>query len=105
VYGNRYAGNWAGGLWMVYSKADRRWAEVDLTVVSLELLTVFVGGPLAGWIAYMITRRDWRVSFWMVVLATGEIYGGMSLFYSSLSPLISFLYLLGGCLRLIEQAS
>jgi hypothetical protein len=29
----------------------------------------------------------------------------MSLFYSSLSPLISFLYLLGGCLRLIEQAS
>ena len=77
VYGSRYANNWASGLWMVYAKADKRWAEADLTVISLELLTVFGAGPLALWICYGISKRDYRVAFWMIVLATGELYGGM----------------------------
>lgn len=61
---------------MVYAQADKRWAGVDLTVISLELLTVFVAGPLAAWICYMIAKGDKMASFWMIVLATGEIYGG-----------------------------
>jgi len=65
---------------MVYAKADKRWAEADLTVISLELLTVFGAGPLALWICYGISRRDYRVAFWMIVLATGELYGGFMTF-------------------------
>jgi len=77
VYGSRYADNWASKLWMVYAKADKRWAEADTTVVSLELLTVLGAGPLAAWVCWALAKRDWRVSFWMIVLATGELYGGI----------------------------
>jgi len=80
IYGSRYADNWASKLWMVYAKADNRWAEADLTVISLELLTVFGAGPLALWICYGISKRDYRVAFWMIVLATGELYGGFMTF-------------------------
>ncbi|ESZ92276.1 hypothetical protein SBOR_7316 [Sclerotinia borealis F-4128] len=80
VYGALYADNWASKLWMVYAQADRRWAGADLTVVSLELLTVLGAGPLALWICWGIARKDWRVNFWMVVLATGELYGGFMTF-------------------------
>jgi hypothetical protein len=50
-----------------------------LTVVSLELLTVGLGAPLALWICELLRRgekggnRKW---FWMIVLATAELYGG-----------------------------
>lgn len=63
---------------MIYAKADRRWAGADLTVVSLELLTVLGAGPLALYISYGIAKRDPMVGYWMIVLATGELYGGMS---------------------------
>lgn len=77
VFGNAYADNWAGKLWMVYAKADARWAQADLTIISLELLTVFGAGPLALWVCYAISVRNPMASFWMVVLATGELYGGL----------------------------
>jgi hypothetical protein len=77
LYGAAYGDNWATKLWMVYAQADKRWAGADLTVVSLELLTVLCAGPLAAYICLGIQRRDFRVAFWMVVLATGELYGGM----------------------------
>ncbi|TKA62200.1 hypothetical protein B0A49_08974 [Cryomyces minteri] len=79
-------------LWQEYARADRRWGGVDLTVVSLELLTVCVAGPMALWICEMLRRREVRgegmgrrvgsgkVWFWMVVLATGELYGGFMTF-------------------------
>lgn len=63
---------------MVYAKADKRWAQADLTVISLELLTVLVAGPMALYICYGISKRNIDVPFWMIVLATGELYGGMS---------------------------
>ncbi|PBP17492.1 emopamil binding protein [Diplocarpon rosae] len=80
VFGSRYADNWGSGLWMVYAKADQRWAEADLTVISLELLTVLGAGPLALYICYAISQRDPMSAFWMVVLATGELYGGFMTF-------------------------
>lgn len=70
---------------MVYAQADKRWGEADLTVISLELLTVLGAGPLAAWICWGIARRNWSVSFWMVVLATGELYGGTVSFPTSFS--------------------
>lgn len=76
VYGSAYADNWAGKLWMVYAQADKRWAGADLTVISLELLTVFVAGPMAAYICYMIAKGNKMASFWMIVLATAELYGG-----------------------------
>lgn len=77
LYGSAYGDNWASKLWLVYSKADHRWAGADATIVSLELLTVFGAGPLSAWICYGITKRDWKVAPWLIVLATAELYGGM----------------------------
>ncbi|XDG02164.1 hypothetical protein ABKA04_001779 [Annulohypoxylon sp. FPYF3050] len=83
---NRAYGPQAGGdnpfaqLWMVYAKADRRWAGADLSVISLELLTVFVAGPLACYICYGIAKKDPRTNIWMIVIATMELYGGFITF-------------------------
>lgn len=76
LYGAAHGNNWGTKLWMVYAQADRRWAEADLTVISLELLTVLFAGPLALYICFAISRRDPSASFWMIVLATAELYGG-----------------------------
>lgn len=79
-YGAAYGEHWHSALWREYAKADRRWAGTDLTVVSLELLTVFVGGPLACWICSRLVKEEWGSAwFWMCVLATGELYGGKRL--------------------------
>ncbi|KAI5862930.1 Emopamil-binding protein [Durotheca rogersii] len=63
-------------LWMVYAKADRRWAGADLSVISLELLTVFVAGPLAVAVCAALARGSPRASVLMLVVATMELYGG-----------------------------
>ncbi|KAF4509642.1 hypothetical protein G6O67_003790 [Ophiocordyceps sinensis] len=84
--GRRIYGPQAGGdnpfaqLWMVYARADRRWAGADLGVISLELLTVFFDGPLACYICYLIARKNPKASIWMIVLATCELYGGFMTF-------------------------
>jgi Sec-independent protein secretion pathway component TatC len=71
-------------LWQEYAKADKRWGGTDLTVVALEILTVFVAGPLACWICYLLSKDEkkgvLKKWFWMIVLATGEIYGGWMTF-------------------------
>ncbi|KAI0166990.1 Emopamil-binding protein [Hypoxylon sp. FL1284] len=85
-YTSRAYGPQAGGdnpfarLWMVYAKADRRWAGADLSVISLELLTVFVAGPLACCICYGLARKDPRTNVVMIVTATMELYGGFITF-------------------------
>jgi hypothetical protein len=82
LFGANYGTSPLSRLWQEYAKADRRWGGTDLTVVSLEILTVGVAGPLACWICWLLTRDErkgvLRKWFWMVVLATGEIYGGES---------------------------
>ncbi|KAF4119610.1 Emopamil binding protein [Geosmithia morbida] len=81
IYGPQAGGdNPFAQLWMVYAKADRRWAGVDLGVVSLELLTVVFDGLLALYICWCLARRDAKVSIWMIVLATCELYGGFMTF-------------------------
>lgn len=69
-------------LWQEYAKADKRWGEADLTIVSIELLTVLIEGPLAVYICELLRRQDrgGKVWFWASVLATGEIYGGKLFF-------------------------
>jgi hypothetical protein len=83
LYGANYGTTPFSRLWQEYAKADKRWGGVDLTVVSLEILTVFVAGPLACWICYQLSKDERKGAvkkyFWMIVLATAEIYGGESL--------------------------
>ncbi|KAF2836860.1 Emopamil-binding protein, partial [Patellaria atrata CBS 101060] len=99
VYGAAYGTGVLSRLWQEYALADRRWGGVDLGVVSLELLTVFVGAPLAAYVCVLLARGEGeegmvrgkgdmglkrvfggRVAFWMAVLATGELYGGFMTF-------------------------
>ncbi|EOD50273.1 putative ebp domain protein [Neofusicoccum parvum UCRNP2] len=61
LFGAAYGSGPFSRLWQEYAKADARWGGADLTVVSLELLTVFVGGPLALWCAEMVRRGEWWV--------------------------------------------
>lgn len=77
MYGARYGTGPTSLLWQEYAKADSRFGGADLTTISLELLTVVIGGPLALWCAYGIARRRADAGFWMTILAVGEIYGGM----------------------------
>lgn len=45
-------------------------------MVSLELLTVFVMGPLACLVCYDIAKKNPRANILMTIIATAEIYGG-----------------------------
>jgi hypothetical protein len=82
LFGANYGTSPFSRLWQEYAKADKRWGGVDLTVVCLEILTVLVAGPLACWICYLLSRDErkgaLRKWFWMIVLATAELYGGES---------------------------
>ncbi len=85
TYGAAQGDGFAARLWQEYARADRRWGGADLTVVSLEILTVGFGTGIAAAVCAALVgggREEGRggVSakawFWMVVLATGELYGG-----------------------------
>lgn len=80
LYGSEYGKNPVSALWREYAKADARWGGSDLTVISLELLTVLIGGPLSSFICYAIVKNRKDTWFWMMVLATGELYGGFMTF-------------------------
>ncbi|CAL5868100.1 uncharacterized protein PFLUO_LOCUS2324 [Penicillium psychrofluorescens] len=93
IYGPAYGSGPSARIWQEYAKADRRWAGADLTVVSLELLTVFLGGPAALYTCYLLyrssnpnisapTRGAAKGSLWLIAsaLATAELYGGFMTF-------------------------
>ncbi|KAE9966366.1 hypothetical protein BLS_006642 [Venturia inaequalis] len=95
IYGSAYGTSPTAMLWQEYAKADARWGGADLTVISLELLTVLIGGPLSAYICYLMAKGHGdvgptspsgkkgiggKLSFWMIVLATGELYGGFMTF-------------------------
>lgn len=80
LYGAEYGTNPLSALWREYAKADARWAGSDLTVISLELLTVFIGAPMAVYICDCLRKQKKDAWFWMIVLATGELYGGFMTF-------------------------
>lgn len=45
-------------LWMVYAKADRRWAGVDLATLSIEIITVVFGGVMAVLVCWDLARKN-----------------------------------------------
>lgn len=84
LYGNAYADNFFATIWRNYAEADARYAGVDLTTLSLEIITVFLAGPLALYVANCV-RRDMKTFngvidgptwFWATILASTELYGG-----------------------------
>ncbi|KAL2863398.1 EXPERA domain-containing protein [Aspergillus lucknowensis] len=93
VYGAAYGTLPSARLWQEYAKADHRWAVADPTVVSLEILTVFLGGPAAVYICYLLwvsshprttasDKGSAKGKLWLVAtaLATAELYGGFMTF-------------------------
>ena len=89
IYGSNQGTNIFAKLWQDYAKADRRWGGADVTIISLEILTVVLGGPLALYVAELIRRgggggragrdsgRDSaKLWFWGSLLACGALYGG-----------------------------
>lgn len=77
LHGAFYGTSPTARLWQEYAKADRRWGGSDLTVISLELLTVFLMGPLAIYVCHLLRRRENpRAMWWMTVIAVSELYGG-----------------------------
>jgi len=68
--------------WKEYGLADRRWAyKLDPTVVSLEILTVYVVGPLCLFAFYgQLRRSNWFHSV-QVTIAVAELYGGCMTFF------------------------
>ncbi|KAI9846414.1 MAG: hypothetical protein M1837_004005 [Sclerophora amabilis] len=80
TYGPSYGLSPTAKLWQEYARADARWGGADSTVISIELLTVFLGGPLALWICEGLRRQNRNCWLGMVVLATAELYGGFMTF-------------------------
>ena len=77
-YGVKHSDTPLGKLWQEYARADLRWGVSDVPTVSIELITVVLGGPLALWVSEMVRKRQPRRWFWIAVLAICEIYGTAS---------------------------
>ncbi|KAL9015330.1 MAG: hypothetical protein Q9173_000058 [Seirophora scorigena] len=89
-YGNVYGSSSSAKIWQEVARADARYAGVDLTTLSLEIITVVLAGPIALYVAERVRRDVQRAErkgsgtevlaagtcFWAAVLATGELYGG-----------------------------
>lgn len=93
IYGAAYGNGPSARLWQEYAKADHRWAQADVGVISLELLTVFLGGPAAVYVCHLLwkscgeglsasKRGGLKATLWLVMvgLATAELYGGFMTF-------------------------
>jgi hypothetical protein len=93
VYGAAYGTGPSARLWQEYAKADRRWAVADAPTICIELLTVFLGGPAAVYVCYLLWKASSsrstasakgaaKARLWLVApaLATAELYGGFMTF-------------------------
>ncbi|XP_011435279.2 emopamil-binding protein-like [Magallana gigas] len=67
-------------VWKEYALADKRWGVSDPTIVSLEILTVFITGPLAVWLIFAILKDKSYRHFIQIFLCVCELYGGWMTF-------------------------
>eukprot|EP01138_Halocafeteria_seosinensis_P010130 gb/GECG01010344.1/.p1 GENE.gb/GECG01010344.1/~~gb/GECG01010344.1/.p1 ORF type:complete len:236 (+),score=15.99 gb/GECG01010344.1/:1-708(+) len=66
--------------WRLYSKADPRWEVFNADVMTLEILTVFLMGPLALLAIYAVyTRQPYR-HLLQFAIGICELYGGWMTF-------------------------
>ncbi|XP_029458694.1 emopamil-binding protein-like [Rhinatrema bivittatum] len=67
-------------LWKEYGKADARWLHSDPTIVSLEIITVGLGGLLALVLIFAIIEDKPYRHFIQITLCVCELYGGWMTF-------------------------
>lgn len=79
-------------LWSEYAKSDRRWGGADLGIISIEIVTVFLDGPGAVYICYLIAkimnnektalRNQYKPRLWFaaIIVACLELVGGFYTF-------------------------
>ncbi|XP_006000623.1 emopamil-binding protein-like [Latimeria chalumnae] len=72
--------NIVASLWKEYGKADARWLYSDPTIVSLEILTVVLAGPLALLLIHTIITEKYYRHFIQITLCVCELYGGWMTF-------------------------
>jgi hypothetical protein len=68
-----------GEIWRQYARADHRWAVRDPNVISLEILTVFVGLLCVVEIYGILKRSPWR-HILQAAICVAELYGGWMTF-------------------------
>lgn len=51
-------------LWQEYARADTRWGTSDATVVSIELITVLMAGPLCVYIMDLMRKGNQSWRYW-----------------------------------------
>lgn len=67
-------------VWKEYGKADSRWAHSDPTIISLELLTVFLCSFLCIVLIYaIIADKPYRHTI-QIIIQICELYGGWMTF-------------------------
>lgn len=64
-----------GWIWREYGRADSRWAIHDPTIISLEIITVFLGLLCLFQIYAIAKKRPWRHVL-QVIICVAELYGG-----------------------------
>lgn len=72
--------HFTAALWKEYALADKRWGVSDPTIVSLEMLTVLIDGPLCFLLIYAIVKDKFYRHFIQIVLCVCELYGGWMTF-------------------------
>ncbi|XP_076095394.1 emopamil-binding protein-like [Mytilus galloprovincialis] len=81
LYGTiKESDHFTASLWKEYAQADKRWGVADPTIVSLEILTVFLDGPLCVILIYAILKNKFYRHYVQLVLCVCELYGGWMTF-------------------------
>jgi EXPERA (EXPanded EBP superfamily) len=76
LYGPAYGSGPMAAFWQEYAHADRRAGGADLTTICMELLCVFVIGPLAFYVCHLLRKGQYgKAWFWMTFIASSELYG------------------------------
>jgi hypothetical protein len=68
-----------GWVWREYSRADARWAVRDANVISIEILTMFMGILCVLQIYGTFFKTSWRHPLQMII-CVAELYGGWMTF-------------------------
>jgi len=68
-----------GWIWREYSRADARWAVRDANVISIEILTVFMGVLCLFQIYGTFFKTSWRHPL-QIIICVSELYGGWMTF-------------------------
>ena len=81
LYGAFYSTSKTASLWQEYAKADKRRGGSDLTIISNELIAVFILAPMALHVCSLLYKQEHHTTrFWMGIIAICELYAGLMAF-------------------------